>query len=243
MQIRQHRIIIIFAALVFTQACSKDPYESMVKDLPRRFQVNQKGYILDERHPGVIDDDAVVFTADAGARTFDFGTQTILFHLYVGRWQEFATLKPEEVQEAKTVAKGALDFISRLEKKQGKLSEVDQWHREILTTFLQDNCDFSKYKPLRLGSTEGKLYRKIAEPEYPPEAKKKNIEGLVTVKVLFDGNGIVIKACAISGPSILRKAAEDAAMNSLFEPLALNGKKVPCTEYRMQFRFVLSMKY
>ena len=109
-------------------------------------------------------------------------------------------------------------------------------------SYAADNCDFSKFNPLRLGSTEGKLYRKTAVPEYPPEAKKNNIEGLVTVKVLFDGDGIVEKACAIMGPSVLRKAAEDAAMKTLFEPLLLNGKKVPYTEYKMQFRFVLSTK-
>jgi hypothetical protein len=108
--------------------------------------------------------------------------------------------------------------------------------------YAANNCDFSKFKPIRLGSTEGKLYRKIAEPEYPPIAKENNIEGFVTVKVLFDGNGIVKKACAITGPSVLRKAAEDAAMKTLFEPLLLNGKKVPFTEYKMQFRFVLSTK-
>jgi hypothetical protein len=59
----------VFIALVLAVSCSRDLYEATVKDLPRRFLANEKGYLLDEKRPGLIDDDFAVCTADAGART------------------------------------------------------------------------------------------------------------------------------------------------------------------------------
>ena len=91
---RSHRrIIALFISLVFAASCSKEnPFEAQVKNLPRRFQISGKGYLLNEQEPGVIDDDAIVYTADAGARTFNFKTRTVLRHLFVGRWETFASL-------------------------------------------------------------------------------------------------------------------------------------------------------
>jgi len=137
---RSHRrIIALFISLVFATSCSKEnPFEAQVKNLPRRFQISGKGYLLNEQEPGVIDDDAIVYTADAGARTFNFKTRTVLRHLFVGRWETFASLPQDERKETENVAKGALDFIRRVETTQHRLSDVDQRHRELLRTFLAD---------------------------------------------------------------------------------------------------------
>ncbi|HTY23031.1 MAG TPA: hypothetical protein VMC85_07865 [Desulfomonilaceae bacterium] len=128
----------VLIVLVFAASCSRDPYEAMVKNLPRRFLASGKGYILDEKRPGLIDDDAAVYTADGGARTFDFNARTVLTHSYVGKRALFATLSADEVRELRDVANGALAYIRKLEKRQNRLSEVDRLHRELLTEFLEN---------------------------------------------------------------------------------------------------------
>lgn len=106
-------------------------------------------------------------------------------------------------------------------------------------TFSNGRCDFTSYKPLQVGSSEGKSIRRAVEPEYPNEAKKRRIQGLVNVRVLSNAEGVVEKACAISGPRILRKASEAAALKTLFEPVLLNGEKVRYVECQISFDFVL----
>lgn len=133
----------VLIAFVLAASCSRDPYEASVKNLPRRFLVSGKGYILDEKRPGLIDDDATVYTADAGARTFDFNARTVLIHLYVGKREPFADLSRDKLRELRDVANGALAYIRRLEQQQKPLSEVDRLHRELLTEFLEN-------KPLKM---------------------------------------------------------------------------------------------
>ena len=75
-------------ALAFTASCSRDnPFEARVKNLPRRFQISEKAYLLNEQEPGEIEDDAIVYTADGGARPFNLKTRTVLrrFYLLLGR--------------------------------------------------------------------------------------------------------------------------------------------------------------
>jgi hypothetical protein len=106
------------------------------------------------------------------------------------------------------------------------------------TTYGADRCDFSAYQPLRF-VPEGKTIRRSVVPEYPKDASDRGIQGLVNVRVLFDANGIVQKACAISGDPLLRAAAESAALKTLFEPVLLNEKPVPYVELQISFNFVL----
>jgi len=111
-----------------------------VKNLPRRFQIGGNGYVLNEQEPGVIDDDAIVYTADAGARTFNFKTRTVLRHRYVGRQESFASLPQDERKETEKLARGALEFVRRLEARERRLSDVDQQHRELLRAFLANTA-------------------------------------------------------------------------------------------------------
>jgi TonB family protein len=104
--------------------------------------------------------------------------------------------------------------------------------------FGADRCGFSDYKPLRI-VTEGKTIKQSVIPEYPSEAMKRRIEGLVTVRVLFDAHGVVQKACAVSGHRILWNEAETAAMKTLFKPILINGKAEPYVEQTISFNFVL----
>ena len=59
---------------------------------------------------------------------------------------------------------------------------------------------------------------KMVTPIFPPMAKKSNIEGRVTVEVELDDQGNVTAAKAVTGPQLLRNAAEDAARRSKFKP-------------------------
>ena len=121
--------------LALAASCSRNSLKARVKDVSRRFEVNGRGYILSEQEPGAIEDDATVYTADAGARTFNFRSRMVLWHLFVGRWESFDSLPPAERKEVQDLANGALAFIRKLEKKR-RLLEIDQRHRDILLGFL-----------------------------------------------------------------------------------------------------------
>ena len=86
--------------------------------------------------PGVIHDDAVRYTADAGARTFYYAHEKLLRHLFVGRWEDFGSLTPPEKQETTDIAITVLGLIQRAESKKQHVSDVDEQHRRILTAFV-----------------------------------------------------------------------------------------------------------
>ena len=65
---------------------------------------------------------------------------------------------------------------------------------------------------------------RIVTPEYPAEARKKRIEGKVTVKVLVDKIGNVEDVQFIHGPEMFRKAALDAAWQFRFRPRQTPGR-------------------
>jgi TonB family protein len=67
---------------------------------------------------------------------------------------------------------------------------------------------------------------KMVKPAYPSEAHKAGASGTVEVKVVFDEAGKVIWARATSGHPLLRKACEDAAWQTTFQPTAISGKPV-----------------
>jgi len=103
-------------------------------------------------------------------------------------------------------------------------------------------CDFSQFKPIRMTS-ETKRIKQVSKPDYPADAKKRGIEGRVVVKVLVDPDGVVKRACAISGTRILRKAAEKAALNFIFEPILLIEEKFArFLEEQIVFEFQLTNK-
>jgi TonB family protein len=63
-------------------------------------------------------------------------------------------------------------------------------------------------------------------PVYPPVAKAAGVSGEVSVRVVYDESGKVIWARAVSGHEYLRAAAEDAARQTTFPPMTLQGKPV-----------------
>jgi TonB family protein len=59
----------------------------------------------------------------------------------------------------------------------------------------------------------------MVNPAYPPEAKKKGIEGLVKIDLTVNTKGEVTKATVISGPGKLREAALAAVRQWRYKPL------------------------
>ena len=78
--------------------------------------------------------------------------------------------------------------------------------------------------PKSMGVVNG-MAKSLPKPSYPAAAVALNLQGKVDVQVLIDEHGNVISAKAVSGPSMLKNAAEQAARNARFTPTLLS--KVP----------------
>lgn len=63
-------------------------------------------------------------------------------------------------------------------------------------------------------------------PPYPKKARPEMASGAVEVQVTINETGKVIAAKAISGHSLLRSAAEKAALKAKFTPTLTGGKPV-----------------
>lgn len=59
----------------------------------------------------------------------------------------------------------------------------------------------------------------MVKPAYPPEMKKKGIEGLVKIDLTVSAKGEVTKATVVSGPEELREAAVTAVRQWRYKPL------------------------
>ncbi len=69
----------------------------------------------------------------------------------------------------------------------------------------------------------------LPRPAYPPAAKTAAVTGSVNVSVLVDEQGNVTSARAVSGPVMLRAAAEAAARQARFNPPRLGNQSVRMT--------------
>ncbi len=75
---------------------------------------------------------------------------------------------------------------------------------------------------------------------YPPEAKSKNIEGLVLLEILIDENGKVRSAVVIDSPGFgLDEAALKAIYLFEFAPALIDNKPVP-VKIKYGYRFLLN---
>ncbi|HZG54848.1 MAG TPA: TonB family protein [Pyrinomonadaceae bacterium] len=80
-------------------------------------------------------------------------------------------------------------------------------------------------RPVTGGVLNGKAIE-MPKPLYPDMARRAQIMGVVTVEVVVDVSGQVIGARAVSGPEMLRPAAERAARQAKFTPALLSGQPV-----------------
>lgn len=75
----------------------------------------------------------------------------------------------------------------------------------------------------------GVLNGKVASvelPAYPQKAQEKQIEGTITVELLFNEDGEVIFASPVSGPEELWAASVRATVTTRFPPTKLEGKPI-----------------
>jgi protein TonB len=92
-------------------------------------------------------------------------------------------------------------------------------------------------RPISGGVLNGKAVS-LPAPLYPEIAKRARTTGIVSVEVVIDVSGRVISAKAVSGPEMLRNAAEHAAMQAKFAPALLSGQPVKVTG-TINYNFVL----
>jgi protein TonB len=78
---------------------------------------------------------------------------------------------------------------------------------------------------LSSGITAGLLLAPI-HPEYPQIAKLTRTEGTVIVTAIIDTQGRIIGLKVLSGPAMLRSAAENAIREARYRPYLLNGQPV-----------------
>jgi protein TonB len=80
-------------------------------------------------------------------------------------------------------------------------------------------------RPISGGVLNGKALE-MPKPLYPETARRARLTGMVSVEVMIDVSGKVIGARAVSGPEMLRDAAERAARQAKFTPALLSGQPV-----------------
>ena len=98
----------------------------------------------------------------------------------------------------------------------------------LLSLCLATNAQSRKLpKQISGGILNGKA-TSLPKPEYPEDARKAKLSGMVSVQVLIDETGKVTSANAVSGLEnvSLRLAAETAALQATFTPTLLSGEPV-----------------
>ena len=93
-------------------------------------------------------------------------------------------------------------------------------------------------KPVSGGVLNGSAIS-LPTPAYPDVARKMRASGVVVVDVVIDENGKVISARAISGNSILREVAVQAAYRARFSPTKLSGLPMKVAGL-IHYKFALS---
>lgn len=82
----------------------------------------------------------------------------------------------------------------------------------------EDECDFSVYAPVRITHFDAKAVIRRIQPEYPPEAAQRGVQGRVIVKALVNEKGAIERACTVEGEQELRSAALKAALQWKLKP-------------------------
>ncbi|HEX8148955.1 MAG TPA: TonB family protein [Pyrinomonadaceae bacterium] len=99
-------------------------------------------------------------------------------------------------------------------------------------------CSLESRRVVAGGTLQGKAISK-PQPVYPPDAKAARVSGTVVVQIEVGEAGSVVKAEAVSGPEMLREAAEDAALAARFSPTLLSGQPVRVSGV-ITYNFVLN---
>jgi len=99
---------------------------------------------------------------------------------------------------------------------------------EVGETESGSGTDSGIAKPVEVGDLNAKAIG-LPKPVLNEEAKRLKASGKVTVRVLVDENGKVVSATAMNNVAVLRALAEDAARQTTFTPLTVDGITVRFT--------------
>jgi TonB family protein len=75
-------------------------------------------------------------------------------------------------------------------------------------------------------------------PHYPPEAMRKRISGLISIKIEIGETGAVTEANVLCGGGLLASVSREAALKWRFEPATINGQPVK-SKGVLTFNFIL----
>ncbi|HYN83903.1 MAG TPA: VWA domain-containing protein [Pyrinomonadaceae bacterium] len=89
----------------------------------------------------------------------------------------------------------------------------------------KESAQASAQAPVSGGLLNGKAVS-LPKPVYPTAARNVGAKGTVTVEILIDEQGRVIRARAVSGHPLLLQAAVAAARQAKFSPATLSGQPV-----------------
>ena len=74
----------------------------------------------------------------------------------------------------------------------------------------------------------------MVKPDYPPEAKKKGIEGQVRINVVVNTKGEVSETEVLSGPEELRASTVEAVRQWRYEPVGVDFKATIDVNYKLK---------
>lgn len=120
------------------------------------------------------------------------------------------------------------------------LKEGNTIAKEVDQIKLKDQTPLPIPKPQYL-VTQMPVLKSKPEIPYPPEARKREIEGKVMLNILIDENGIIRKAEIIDGPGYgLNEIALENISKFVFQPAKIGDQNVP-VQIRYAVTFQLRM--
>jgi TonB family protein len=167
-------------------------------------------------------------SAEAGKSLARLAEYYLLKGLYKKAEDVYKRLLPIREKKAGPNNEALIETLERyacLLRKAKRQDEASQL--EIRASSLAQ-IDLSNAPSTDSGIVTGKAIE-LPKPSYPPEAKASRIRGTVTVRVVIDERGRVIRACSISGPPELQRASEAAAYRARFTPTVISGVAVKVT--------------
>jgi TonB family protein len=150
---------------------------------------------------------------------------------------ETTTEKPIVTETPKEEAKKIEDApkTSTETANSGRTRVVPNANTETKTDTVAANTNSTN--PMEVGSLLEYATQKV-NPIYPQQAKTVRQTGIVKVELMIDEKGQVASVQKLSGPSLLRGAAEDAVKKWKFKPFVRDGQPVKATGF-VSFNFNL----
>jgi TonB family protein len=145
------------------------------------------------------------------------------------------TEKPVVKEEPKEEPKKTDDAAKTENNTRTRLVPNTNTEKKTDTTNVAANTNNSG--PMEVGSLIEYATQRV-NPVYPQQAKTIRQTGIVKVELVIDENGQVSSVSKLSGPSLLRGAAEDAVRKWKFKPFMRDGQPVKATGF-VSFNFNL----